>query len=64
MLESELFRTRKGSFTGADAMRRGRFEQASGGTLFLDEVGELTPELQVKRSACFRSAVSRRVGRQ
>ena len=48
VLESELFGHEKGSFTGAVAMRRGRFEQASGGTLFLDEVGELTPELQVK----------------
>lgn len=47
-LESELFGHEKDSFTGAVAMRRGRFEQAEGGTLFLDEVAELTPELQVK----------------
>jgi len=43
---SELFGHEKGSFTGADAQRKGRFEQAHGGTLFLDEVAELTPDLQ------------------
>ena len=48
VLESELFGHEKGSFTGAVAMRRGRFEQADGGTLFLDEIAELSPELQVK----------------
>ncbi|MDR3357481.1 MAG: sigma-54 dependent transcriptional regulator [Desulfovibrio sp.] len=48
VLESELFGHEKGSFTGAVAMRRGRFEQADGGTLFLDEIGELTPDVQVK----------------
>ena len=48
VLESELFGHEKGSFTGAVAMRRGRFEQADGGTLFLDEIAELTPDLQVK----------------
>ena len=48
VLESELFGHEKGSFTGAVAMRRGRFEQASGGTLFLDEIGELPLRLQSK----------------
>ena len=48
VLESELFGHEKGSFTGAVAMRRGRFEQADSGTLFLDEVGELSLNMQAK----------------
>ena len=48
VLESELFGHEKGSFTGAVAMRRGRFEQADGGTLFLDEVGDLSAIAQAK----------------
>lgn len=47
-LESELFGHEKGSFTGADKLRIGRFEQANGGTLFLDEIGELSLNLQAK----------------
>ena len=48
LLESELFGHEKGSFTGADKTRTGRFEQASGGTIFLDEFCELGLELQAK----------------
>ena len=48
LLESELFGHEKGAYTGADARRIGRFEEADGGTLFLDEIGELSPAIQVK----------------
>jgi transcriptional regulator with GAF, ATPase, and Fis domain len=48
LIESELFGHEKGAFTGADKLRKGRFELAHGGMLLLDEVGELTPAAQVK----------------
>lgn len=62
VLESELFGHEKGSFTGAVAMRRGRFEQADGGTLFLDEIAELTPDLQVKLLRVLQERKFERVG--
>ena len=48
LLESELFGHEKGSFTGSDRRRVGKFEQCHGGTIFLDEVGEMTPLTQAK----------------
>jgi len=48
LLESELFGHERGAFTGADARRIGRFEEASGGTLFLDEIGDMSPTTQAK----------------
>jgi two-component system NtrC family response regulator len=62
LLESELFGHERGAFTGAVAMKKGRFELADGGTLFLDEIGELSPSLQVKLLRVLQEKVFERVG--
>jgi two-component system NtrC family response regulator len=62
VLESELFGHEKGSFTGAVAKRRGRFELANGGTLFLDEIGELSHDMQVKLLRVLQEHKFERVG--
>jgi DNA-binding NtrC family response regulator len=62
LIESELFGHEKGSFTGADAGRRGYFEEAHGGTLFLDEVGAMSPELQGRLLRVLETGTLLRVG--
>ena len=64
LLESELFGHERGSFTGADARRIGRFEQADGGTLFLDEIGDMSTALQTRLLRVLAESEFYRVGGQ
>ena len=64
LLESELFGHEKGSFTGADSRRIGRFEQADQGTLFLDEIGDMSPALQTRLLRVLAESEFYRVGGQ
>lgn len=62
LLESELFGHEKGSFTGAIARKKGRFELADGGTIFLDEIGEISQSVQVKLLRVLQEREFERVG--
>ena len=62
LVESELFGHEKGSFTGADSRRQGRFEAADGGTVFLDEIGDMAPETQAKVLRVLQEKTLERVG--
>jgi DNA-binding NtrC family response regulator len=62
VLESELFGHERGAFTGASALKKGRFELADGGTIFLDEIGEISPAVQVKLLRVIQERQFERVG--
>jgi Nif-specific regulatory protein len=62
VIESELFGHEKGSFTGADKTRNGRFEEANGGTIFIDEIGELSLPMQAKLLRVLQERTFERVG--
>ena len=62
LFESEFFGHKKGSFTGADANRKGYFEEADGGTLFLDEIGDLPLNFQVKLLRALQEGEIKRIG--
>jgi Nif-specific regulatory protein len=62
IIESELFGHEKGSFTGAIAQRKGRFELATGGTIFLDEIGDLSPATQIRFLRVLQEREFERVG--
>ncbi|MGP1496730.1 MAG: sigma-54-dependent transcriptional regulator, partial [Treponema sp.] len=62
LLESELFGHEKGAFTGADSMKKGRFELAHGGTIFLDEIGEINQTTQIKLLRVLQERTFERVG--
>src|SRR5690606_20794633 len=62
LLESELFGHEKGAFTGAEKLRKGRFELADGGTLLLDEVSEIGPHIQAKLLRVLQERAFERVG--
>lgn len=62
LLESELFGHVKGSFTGADKDRVGRFQKADGGTIFLDEIGDISPRMQLRLLRVLQEKIIERVG--
>jgi two-component system nitrogen regulation response regulator GlnG len=64
LLEAELFGHERGAFTGAEAQRRGRFEQANGGTIFLDEIGDMSTTMQTRLLRVLAEGEFYRVGGQ